>query len=181
MSRLDEIGEQIAPHEALHAQAVLVASERLMPDMSSARETQLLADRTAAGDAQVRFANADQDAVRARIIEITARVLDSGKLAPNTKEGRIVSKAIAHQLTVGGPVAADSLGPAISSKLNGGMKLEITQDKELERRARQHARENGMPEPGYVRRVQLRDADGKVLGSMAIAISVEPRKKGVLI
>ena len=181
MYRGNEFGEAIETGESARIQAALAASERLMPNMTDAREIQLLSDRKQIGDQQVRFVNGDDAVERAQAIAATARVLRSGKLNASGPEGRIVSAAIVHQLAAGGPVAADSLGPAISAELKDGMRLEIKPDSELTRKAREHARENGMPEPNYVRLIELRDRNGKVLGNMAVAVAIEKRNRGTLI
>jgi len=158
------------------------AASRLMPDLADPRESRVISERSVThADLPLMLIADNRAQARARVIERTAQILSSGRLGPSEIEGQVVQAAIVHQLMQGGVGAADSLGPAISTKLKDGMKLEIKQDREFEKRVRESLEREGRPVPDYIRVVQLRDKDGKLIGAMGIAVSVEKKDRGVLI
>ena len=111
----------------------------------------------------------EQREARERVVKGTADLI--GKFKFDGPGKAITAAAMEHQFNHGGGAkAVDALAKDISDKLPDGMKLEITKDPAFEKLVRDSLRP-GQPMPEYIRKVELKDKAGKVIGSFGATIS----------
>jgi hypothetical protein len=157
------------------------ASNNLMPNMTEKGVNQVFEKTKAAlaiSDAVHPVQLTDEaQAARTRVVDFTSRILSSGTLNKNSQEGQVVRAAVEHQLNAGGSKAADSLAGDISAKLPNGMKLEINKNEAFEQNVKAYFEQQGEPVPTYIRWIELKDANGKVLGGVGITGDADANRR----
>lgn len=147
-------------------------SDILMPDMTDKNVNEVFEKnaqaRAKSSDVQRVAWSDEQREARTRVVNTTAKALSSGVLTPTSDEAQIVRAAIEHQLKVGGASAADALAQDISVGLPRDMKLEIRPDAAFEQKVKEYCAKHNEPVPTYIRLVELKNTEGKVIGSVGI-------------